>query len=346
MLTAVAKPDDVGRKTCFVAMPVTTPASYVDDLRDADHFGHVLKHLFTPALEQAGYTVIPPKMLGATLIHAEIIRNLEQADLVFADLSNHNPNVFFELGIRTSLDRSVVLVKDARTSRIPFDLGTINVLTYDESLATWTLDEEIKRLAEHVSNVPTDDASGNAMWRYFGLTKRGDPAEEGSLEAKVDLLLAEITKLRLAPQSSALTEASTFTGEELLLTQLLRHNWKEILDLVKERRRVAWMLLSAAEVDSATGNTLTLRFGKDGQAKGFITSGQDSVLVEVLNELIGIKPRIIAKSPEANYISSSLLSRRSAPASTTTGPGERSSADDSYPEEPPFKACLDTGSRH
>jgi hypothetical protein len=183
-------------------MPVTTPTSYADDLRDADHFGHVLEHLFKPALEQAGYTVIPPKMLGAALIHAEIIKHLEQADLVLADLSGHNPNVFFELGIRTSLDRPVILVKDARTDMIPFDLGTINVLTYDESLAAWTLDEEINGLAAHVSYVPTGDSSGNAMWRYFGLTKRGGPAEAGSLEEKVDLLLAEVAKLRLTPVAS------------------------------------------------------------------------------------------------------------------------------------------------
>jgi hypothetical protein len=180
-------------------MPVTTPTSYADDLRDPDHFSHVLKHLFTPALEQAGYTVIPPKMLGATLIHAEIIRHLEQADLVLADLSSHNPNVFFELGLRTSLDRPVVLVQDGRSATIPFDLGPINVLSYDESLATWTLGEEIKRLAEHVRNVPVGSTSGNAMWNYFGLTKRGRPAEAGSLEAKVDLLLTEITNQRLAP---------------------------------------------------------------------------------------------------------------------------------------------------
>jgi hypothetical protein len=208
-LTAVtdlvlAEQDDTRHKTCFVAMPVTTPASYADDLRDPDHFTHVLTYLFTPALERAGYKVIPPKMLGATLIHAEIIRHLEQADLVLADLSSHNSNVFFELGIRTSLDRPVVLVKDKRSAAIPFDLGTINVLTYDESLARWRLDEEVEHLAEHVSNVPTDSDSGNAMWKYFGLTKRGGPAEAGSLEAKVNLLLAEVTKLRLAPAPARL----------------------------------------------------------------------------------------------------------------------------------------------
>src|SRR5262249_51107890 len=70
---------------------------------------------------------------------------------------------------------------------------------YDESLTAWTLDEEVRRLAEHVNNVPTGGTSGNAMWQYFGLTKRGSPAETGSLEAKVDLLLTEVTKQRLEP---------------------------------------------------------------------------------------------------------------------------------------------------
>jgi hypothetical protein len=198
MLSAVGEPDRGERKKCFVAMPITTPTLY-EDLRDPDHFGHVLEHLFAPALVRAGYEVIPPKALGATLIHAEIIKHLEQADLVLADLSSHNANVFFELGLRTSLDRPVVLVKDKRTTAIPFDLGTINVLTYEESLTPWTLEEEVKRLAEHVGSVPVDGGSGNAMWRYFGLTKRGGPAEAGSLEEKVNLLLAEVTKLRLAP---------------------------------------------------------------------------------------------------------------------------------------------------
>jgi hypothetical protein len=195
---AMTKATGAARKTCFVVMPITTPDSYATDLRDPDHFTHVLELLFTPALEQAGYEVIPPKMLGAAFIHAEIIRNLERADLVLADLSSHNANVFFELGVRTSLDRPVVLVKDKQTV-IPFDLGPINVLDYDESIAAWILGEEINRLAEHVKNVPADGDSGNAMWKYFGLTKRGGPAQEGSLDAKVDLLLEEVARLRLSP---------------------------------------------------------------------------------------------------------------------------------------------------
>jgi hypothetical protein len=320
MLTVVTRPDDAGHKTCFVAMPVTTPASYADDLRDADHFGHVLEHLFIPALEQVGYAVIPPKMLGAALIHAEIIKHLEQADLVLADLSNHNPNVFFELGIRTSLDRPVVLVKDVRTAMVPFDLGTINVLTYDESLATWTLDEEIKRLAEHVRSVPVGDPSGNAMWRYFGLTKRGGPAEAGSLEAKVDLLLAEITELRLEP--GALATALVPTGSDLIATELIRAKWADILAHVKLKRRVAWLLLTAASVESVRQDTLALCFDRDREARGFAHSGYAVVLAEAIEELVGIKPRIVART------------RRSA--STKPVPLEGSSDDRSFSDEPPL----------
>jgi hypothetical protein len=183
---------------CFVAMPVTTPSNYAEKLRDPSHFPHVLEHLFTPALSIAGYRVVAPTSRGAQLIHAEIIRNLEQADLVLCDLSSLNANVFFELGIRTSLNRPVALVKDQMTEQIPFDLSTINTHSYDQSLVPWTLTKEIEQLAEHVKAVDTAAGSSNDMWHYFGLTKRASPAEitGNPIEAKLDLLVAEITALK------------------------------------------------------------------------------------------------------------------------------------------------------
>ena len=196
----MAPSDEEQRKSCFVAMPITTPVLYVEKLGDAEHFAHVLEHLFRPALEKADYTVIPPSTLGAELIHAEIIKNLEQADLVLCDLSSLNPNVFFELGIRTSLDRPVAIVKDHLTPQIPFDLNAINTLSYDGSLTPWTLDKETERVADHVKNVAASANGGNAMWHYFGLTKRADPSEAGSnpVEAKLDLVLREVTRLQNA----------------------------------------------------------------------------------------------------------------------------------------------------
>jgi hypothetical protein len=187
---------DKQEKTCFVAMPISTPSAYIEKLGDPDHFAHVLIHLFTPALEEAGLTVIPPSTVGSELIHAEIIRNLEQADFVLCDLASLNPNVLFELGIRTSLDRPVILVKDDLTEKAPFDLNAINTLTYDSSMTPWSLASERPRLVRHIQGVINSGNSGNSMWRYFGLTKRGEPSQAGEnpIEAKLDLLLSEISK--------------------------------------------------------------------------------------------------------------------------------------------------------
>jgi hypothetical protein len=212
----MANSSQAERRTCFVAMPITTPKLYVEKLGDADHFAHVLDHLFTPALEKAGYSVIPPTTFGSELIHAEIIKNLEQADLVLCDLSSLNPNVFFELGIRTSLDRAVAIVKDSFTSSIPFDLSAINILTYDGSLSPWTLAEEVERIASHIARIARSTNEGNAMWHYFGLTKRATPSTAGSnpVEAKLDLLLNEMTRLQMADFVSADESAAVSAVEE------------------------------------------------------------------------------------------------------------------------------------
>jgi hypothetical protein len=196
---------DKQEKTCFVAMPISTPGAYMEKLGDSDHFAHVLIHLFTPALEEAGLTVISPSTAGSELIHAEIIRNLEQADFVLCDLSDLNPNVLFELGIRTSLDRPVILVKDDLTGKAPFDLNAINTLTYDSSMTPWSLASERPRLVRHIQGVINSDNSGNSMWRYFGLTKRGEPSQAGDnpVEAKLDLLLREISKFQPTPNTDA-----------------------------------------------------------------------------------------------------------------------------------------------
>ena len=75
---------------------------------------------------------------------------------------------------------------------------------------------------------------------------------------------------------------------------LLRERWPEILDAVKRGSRVAWMQLSSAVVDSLEDNTLTLRFEREGEAKGFSARRSDEDLGQVLEQMLGIKPQIRA----------------------------------------------------
>lgn len=78
---------------CFVIMPITTPASFTELYNDGDHFNHILQHLFMPAIEKAGFDTVSPKSTGSNLIHADIINNLSNCELVLCDMSILNPNV-------------------------------------------------------------------------------------------------------------------------------------------------------------------------------------------------------------------------------------------------------------
>ena len=82
--------------TCFVAMPVSVPDEYVDIYsHHAEHFLHVFNHLFTPALKNCEYNIIPPMVSESYFIHFEKKWNLQQSAIVLCGISCLTPNVFF-----------------------------------------------------------------------------------------------------------------------------------------------------------------------------------------------------------------------------------------------------------
>jgi hypothetical protein len=163
---------------------------------DKDHFSHVLEHLFVPAVEKNKFNAIQPIAEGSDVIHAEIIKNLEKADLVLCDASSLNANVFYELGIRTALDKPVCIVRDELTPKIPFDTTIINHHDYDSSLAPWTLQNQIDQLAKHIKKSFERSEGKNQLWKYFGLSTRATlPQANNSVEGKLELLSLQVEGL-------------------------------------------------------------------------------------------------------------------------------------------------------
>jgi hypothetical protein len=62
-------------------------------------------------------------------IIVDIIENLLTADIVIADLSGRNPNVFYELGVRHALKNDTVLIAE-RLDDVPFDLRGQRLIVY------------------------------------------------------------------------------------------------------------------------------------------------------------------------------------------------------------------------
>jgi len=192
-------------KNCFVIMPITTPEYQLTNYgNDKDHFKHVLECLFSSAVEKAGFILIPPEARGSEVIHAEIIKQLSTADLVLCDMSIFNPNVFFEFGIRTALNKPVALVIDDKTKPIPFDTGIINYFSYDSSLVNWLHNEQVEKLTKHIQESFEMSKQQNTLWKYFGIAQPGEfKSPPTSQEDKLSFIMERLNGLQNQIQESS-----------------------------------------------------------------------------------------------------------------------------------------------
>jgi hypothetical protein len=96
-------------------------------------FDRVEKELIIPAMEalqlEGGTT---GKIFESGEIREDMFSLLLLADVVVADISIHNANVFYELGIRHALkNRTTVLIKCPGFDETPFDILGFRFVTYD-----------------------------------------------------------------------------------------------------------------------------------------------------------------------------------------------------------------------
>ena len=93
------------------------------------------------------------------------------ADIVIADISIHNANVYYELGIRHALrPRTTILIR-ARRDDVPFDLSTDRYLAYDT--ADLAASREALTLAVQQSNVSGE--ADSPVFRLLPGLKAVDP---------------------------------------------------------------------------------------------------------------------------------------------------------------------------
>jgi hypothetical protein len=145
----IAQPAEATDDTpvCFVIMPFV---EHDEDRYPTGFFEEVLESLFTPAITGAGLQVRTAQRQGSDLIHSTIIRELLSADLVLADLTEHNPNVLFELGMRIAENKPVVLVRATGTGRI-FDVDhVLRIQEYSPNLWPSTVEHDQPLLEAHI----------------------------------------------------------------------------------------------------------------------------------------------------------------------------------------------------
>jgi len=105
-------------KKCFVIMPFSKTKS-----TSGKNWTNIYEKIIKPAVENSGFE-FECKRSKATRgnIIKDIINDLNEDDLVIADLTDHNVNVCYELGIRHGLNVGTILLAQNRKFLNIFDL--------------------------------------------------------------------------------------------------------------------------------------------------------------------------------------------------------------------------------
>lgn len=113
-------------KRCFVVSPIGDAGT--DIRKNADQ---LYQHIIKPVCEKCGFIAQRVDEFNTSnSITQEILDALNDYELVIADLTGHNPNVFFEIGYRTKSQRPIIHLK-RKDETIPFDVSAIRTFEYD-----------------------------------------------------------------------------------------------------------------------------------------------------------------------------------------------------------------------
>jgi hypothetical protein len=113
------------RETCFVIMPFSkTTDEHTEDYW-TKHFEGFLKPLIE---ENPNLEARRSKAMRGDILR-EIITDLVVSRVVVADLTDNNPNVYWELGVRQSFKHGTVTIADEVTE-LPFDIDKKGTLRY------------------------------------------------------------------------------------------------------------------------------------------------------------------------------------------------------------------------
>lgn len=120
------------KKKCFVISPIGDPAGAIR--AEADW---LLKGVIKPALEPDFEVKRADEFSKTDVITNQVILAIKNADLIVADLSGHNPNVFYELALAHAYERPVVpMIRSDQT--IPFDNHAMATIFYSrDRIENW-----------------------------------------------------------------------------------------------------------------------------------------------------------------------------------------------------------------
>lgn len=154
---------------CFVVCPIGEENT---DIRK--HSDNVFDCLISPVCNDFGFeTIRADRIYKSGLITNDIFSYLDRAELVIADITNNNANVFLEIGYRLKTHLPIIFIKDKSVfTNFPFDISNNRIMSYD--LMPTELEKSKNLLSDYINNSLKEFENLKNQLHAF-TTNKGDP---------------------------------------------------------------------------------------------------------------------------------------------------------------------------
>lgn len=170
------------RKKCFVIMPF----SKTTDKHDEEYWNTFFDTI-KEVMDELGYDCNRSEV-GPYKLFTNIISNINSSNIVVAVLTDFNPNVWYELGIRHTLKTGTIMLLQ-EGQKPPFDIGDYGIIFYKDSIRP---DKYIKQEINKYLDKFNGDTCDSPVIHFLG-----NNTVKNNLEQKLEgmeLLLRKIIK--------------------------------------------------------------------------------------------------------------------------------------------------------
>jgi hypothetical protein len=207
---------------CFMIMPYGRRATQVEPSSNAPgeiDFNALWDKAFAPTIQSLGYDPVRADQDTGALIINQMIERIYFADLVLADMTIPNGNVYYEVGVRHAAKRTGCVLLAADWSKQLFDVAQMRTVRYP--LKEGSVEDATAKAVSEAIKGPIDALSRGdspVFGSIKGYPMNPDPTAASTMKdvmAQTAVLQGKIRAVRATPKSGRLAAAQALAEQSI-----------------------------------------------------------------------------------------------------------------------------------
>jgi tetratricopeptide (TPR) repeat protein len=280
---------------CFMIMPYGRRATQVEPSSNAPgeiDFNALWDKAFAPTIQSLGYEPVRADQDTGALIITQMVERLYFADLVLADMTIPNGNVYYEVGVRHAAKRTGCVLLAADWSKQLFDVAQVRTVRYP--LKEGNIEDATAKAVAEAIKGPIDSLSRGdspVFGSIKGYPTNPDPTAASTMKdvmAQTAVLQGKIRAVRAFPKSDRLVAAQAL-AEQLISARTTPTDAIALIRLVKDyvdpKQDWAWL---ADFITKLPANVADIHEVRETYAFALAKSGNVTEAIAKLEELLAL----------------------------------------------------------